>query len=99
MTIQPSLCSKTPAPSANPPCAAFDEGAPVVHQWGNWYPHFENEMGRRQIRKGVGALFVDDRAVRRQIAAGVALASEEIQHGHDVLAHENLTAGETDLES
>jgi CO/xanthine dehydrogenase Mo-binding subunit len=31
---------------------AFDEGAPTVHQWGNWYPHFENEMDRRQIRKG-----------------------------------------------
>jgi CO/xanthine dehydrogenase Mo-binding subunit len=31
---------------------AFDEGAPAIHQWGNWYPHFENEMDRRQIRKG-----------------------------------------------
>jgi CO/xanthine dehydrogenase Mo-binding subunit len=32
--------------------AAFDADAPKVHQWGNWYPHFEAEMDRRQIRKG-----------------------------------------------
>jgi len=31
---------------------AFDPDAPRVHHWGNWYPHFENEMDRRQIRKG-----------------------------------------------
>src|SRR6476619_2850709 len=31
---------------------AFDGDAPKVHQWGNWYPHFEGEMDRRQIRKG-----------------------------------------------
>ena len=31
---------------------AFDDGAPKVHHWGNWYPHFEGEMDRRQIRKG-----------------------------------------------
>jgi CO/xanthine dehydrogenase Mo-binding subunit len=31
---------------------AFDPDAPQIHQWGNWYPHFENEMDRRQIRKG-----------------------------------------------
>jgi CO/xanthine dehydrogenase Mo-binding subunit len=31
---------------------AFDEDAPTVHQWGNWYTHFEGEMDRRQIRKG-----------------------------------------------
>ena len=31
---------------------AFDMDAPKIHQWGNWYPHFENEMDRRQIRKG-----------------------------------------------
>ena len=31
---------------------AFDGDAPKIHQWGNWYPHFENEMDRRQIRKG-----------------------------------------------
>jgi CO/xanthine dehydrogenase Mo-binding subunit len=31
---------------------AFDPEAPKIHQWGNWYPHFENEMDRRQIRKG-----------------------------------------------
>jgi CO/xanthine dehydrogenase Mo-binding subunit len=31
---------------------AADPDAPRVHQWGNWYPHFENEMDRRQIRKG-----------------------------------------------
>ena len=31
---------------------AFDSDAPRVHQWGNWYPHFEGEMDRRQIRKG-----------------------------------------------
>ena len=32
--------------------AAFDSDAPKIHQWGNWYPHFENEMDRRQIRRG-----------------------------------------------
>ena len=31
---------------------AFDADAPKVHHWGNWYPHFEGEMDRRQIRKG-----------------------------------------------
>ncbi|HXG76030.1 MAG TPA: molybdopterin cofactor-binding domain-containing protein [Gaiellaceae bacterium] len=31
---------------------AFDEDAPRIHQWGNWYPHFEGELDRRQIRKG-----------------------------------------------
>ena len=31
---------------------AFDDDAPKIHQWGNWYPHFEAEMDRRQIRKG-----------------------------------------------
>jgi CO/xanthine dehydrogenase Mo-binding subunit len=31
---------------------AFDADAPKIHHWGNWYPHFENEMDRRQIRKG-----------------------------------------------
>jgi CO/xanthine dehydrogenase Mo-binding subunit len=31
---------------------AADPDAPQVHQWGNWYPHFEAEMDVRQIRKG-----------------------------------------------
>jgi len=31
---------------------AFDPDAPTIHEWGNWYPHFEGEMDRRQIRKG-----------------------------------------------
>ncbi len=31
---------------------AFDDDAPKIHHWGNWYPHFEGEMDRRQIRKG-----------------------------------------------
>ena len=31
---------------------AFDSDAPTIHHWGNWYPHFEGEMDRRQIRKG-----------------------------------------------
>jgi CO/xanthine dehydrogenase Mo-binding subunit len=31
---------------------AFDADAPEIHRWGNWYPHFEAEMDRRQIRKG-----------------------------------------------
>jgi CO/xanthine dehydrogenase Mo-binding subunit len=29
-----------------------DPDAPQIHQWGNWYPHFEAEMDVRQIRKG-----------------------------------------------
>jgi CO/xanthine dehydrogenase Mo-binding subunit len=31
---------------------AFDADAPRIHHWGNWYPHFEDEMDRRQIRRG-----------------------------------------------
>ena len=31
---------------------AADPDAPVIHQWGNWYPHFEAGFDRRQIRKG-----------------------------------------------
>ena len=31
---------------------AFDAEAPEIHSEGNWYKHFENEMDRRQIRKG-----------------------------------------------
>jgi CO/xanthine dehydrogenase Mo-binding subunit len=31
---------------------AFDPDAPQIHPWGNWYPHFEGELDRRQIRKG-----------------------------------------------
>ena len=31
---------------------AFDADAPKIHHWGNWYPHFEGELDRRQIRKG-----------------------------------------------
>jgi CO/xanthine dehydrogenase Mo-binding subunit len=31
---------------------AFDSDAARIHHWGNWYPHFEGEMDRRQIRKG-----------------------------------------------
>ncbi len=31
---------------------AFDPDAPKIHQWGNWYPHFEGGLDRRQIRKG-----------------------------------------------
>jgi len=31
---------------------AFDADAPEIHVEGNWYKHFENEMDRRQIRRG-----------------------------------------------
>lgn len=31
---------------------AFDPGAPQAHDNQNWYPDFEGEMDRRQIRKG-----------------------------------------------
>ncbi|MGI9584397.1 MAG: xanthine dehydrogenase family protein molybdopterin-binding subunit [Acidimicrobiia bacterium] len=31
---------------------AFEADAPQIHHWGNWYTHFEDEMDRRQIRKG-----------------------------------------------
>lgn len=31
---------------------AFDADTAKIHPWGNWYPHFEAEMDRRQIRKG-----------------------------------------------
>ena len=57
------------------------------------------EARGRQIGQRLGPFLVDDRAVGRQVAAGVALLAEEIQHGHDVLAHEDLAAGEADLEA
>ena len=57
------------------------------------------EPGRREIGQRLGPLVVDDRAVRRQVAAGVALFAEEIEDGHDVLPHEDLAAGEADLEA
>jgi CO/xanthine dehydrogenase Mo-binding subunit len=31
---------------------AADPDAPRIHEWGNWYPHFEGELDVRQIRKG-----------------------------------------------
>src|SRR5205085_6411158 len=31
---------------------AADPDAPKIHQWGNWYPHFEGGFDKRQIRKG-----------------------------------------------
>jgi CO/xanthine dehydrogenase Mo-binding subunit len=31
---------------------AFDPDAPQIHEWGNWYPHFEGGFDHRQIRKG-----------------------------------------------
>jgi CO/xanthine dehydrogenase Mo-binding subunit len=31
---------------------AFDPDAPQIHEWGNWYPHFEDGYDHRQIRKG-----------------------------------------------
>ncbi len=31
---------------------AFDDDAPQIHHWGTVYPHFEDEMNVRQIRKG-----------------------------------------------
>jgi len=31
---------------------AFDSESPEIHTEGNWYKHFEDEMDRRQIRKG-----------------------------------------------
>ena len=58
---RPSTRSRSRSRSATPLFdirEAFDADAPKIHQWGNWYPHFEGEMDRRQIRKG------DDRATR-----------------------------------
>ena len=54
---------------------------------------------RRELGERLGALLADDRPVGREVAAGVALLAEEIQHGHDVLAHEDLAAGQADLEA
>lgn len=39
---------------------AFDEDAPKIHPWGNWYPHFEEEMDVRQIRKGNWEMALED---------------------------------------
>ncbi len=31
---------------------AFDPGAPRIHHWGNWYPHYEGGNDRRKVRRG-----------------------------------------------
>ncbi len=51
---------------------AFDADAPKIHQWGNWYPHFEGGMDRRQIRKGSIEEAFDkaDLIVTRRLPAG-----------------------------
>ncbi len=56
------------------------------------------KAGCGEVRKRFGAFLGDDGAVGGQVAAGVALLVEEIEHGHDVLAHEDLAAGQADLE-
>ena len=53
----------------------------------------------RQIGERFGALRVDDRAVGRQITADVALVLERFHHVQDVLAHEDLAAGQAHLQS
>ena len=56
------------------------------------------EPETRELGEGVCTLVVDDCAVGREVAAGVALLAEEIQHAQDVLAHEDLAAGQVDLQ-
>ena len=56
------------------------------------------EAEARELGERVGALVADDRPVGRQVAAGVALLAEDIEHAQDVLAHEDLAAGQVDLQ-
>jgi hypothetical protein len=51
-----------------------------------------------EVGEGLGALRSDDRAVGREVAAGITLVAKEIEDGHDVLPHEDLSARETHLE-
>ncbi len=53
----------------------------------------------RQLGERLGALVGDDRAVGREVAAGVLLLAEDLHDAKDVLAHENLAAGEADLQA
>ena len=51
----PSTRSRSSSRSAQPLFdvrKAFDPDAPQIHEWGNWYPHFEADFDHRQIRKG-----------------------------------------------
>ncbi len=57
------------------------------------------ESLQREIGKRLGPLIRDDRAVRREAAAVVALLLEQRQDRQDVLAHEDLAAGEVDLKA
>src|SRR5437870_3488549 len=57
------------------------------------------KTGAREIGKRVGALFVDDGAVCRQISADVAFAAKHLHDVENVFAHEDLAAGEADLDA
>ena len=53
----------------------------------------------RECRERIRSLIVDDRAVCREIAAGVALVLEEIEDIKNVLSHKDLTTCQINLKS
>ena len=56
------------------------------------------ETGQRQIGERGGPALRDGRSVRREVAAGVALLPEQVEHLLDVLPHEHLAARQADLQ-
>ncbi|MBM3679668.1 MAG: xanthine dehydrogenase family protein molybdopterin-binding subunit, partial [Actinobacteria bacterium] len=55
---------------------AFDADAPKIHPWGNWYPHFEGGMDRRQIRKGS----IDDAFAKADLIVSGVYRPAAIEH-------------------
>jgi hypothetical protein len=80
---------------------ARDAARLVVQLAGTVHRHADvtQESGVRQVRQGLGALVGDDRAVRREIPADVALVLEDLHDAEDVLAHEDLAASHRDLKA
>ena len=80
---------------------ALHAARPVVHLAGAVDRHADvlQEPAAGQVGQRVGAFVADDRAVGRQVAADVALLAEDLHHAQDVLAHEDLAAGQADLQA
>ena len=73
----------------------------VVHLAGavDRYADVLEKPGGREIRQRFRPLVADDCPVGRQVAAGIPLFAKEIEDGHDVLPHEDLSARQTHLET
>jgi hypothetical protein len=74
----------------------FHAARAIMHFAGTVNGHADvfQESLRGQVGQRFGALGTDDRAVGREIPADVSLAAEDFHHVKDVLAHEDLAAGQ-----